>query len=85
MQESQDKRPLLVELGAALCARSCMVNMVFFFMHPLLLHVVLHGDCTVNKVAYTFARQNFVLCFLFFLVHVHNVSLNVILVLFHTM
>lgn len=54
--------------------RSCMVNMIF--MHTLYLHVVLHGDCTVNQVGYTFDK------FCFF-VHVHNVRFNVILVPCH--
>lgn len=34
-QRFQDSRVPLVESGAALYARSCMVKMVFFFMHPL--------------------------------------------------
>lgn len=36
-----------VKSEVALYVRSCMVNMIF--MHILYLHVVLHGDCTVNK------------------------------------
>lgn len=42
-----------VKSEVALYVRSCMVYMIF--MHILYLHVVLHGDCTVNKVGYTFA------------------------------
>lgn len=34
MQGFQEGPPL-VDSGVALCAKSCMVNMVFFFMHPL--------------------------------------------------
>lgn len=82
MQEFQGSRPLLLIPAVALYGRSCMVNMVFF-MHPLYLHVVLHGDCTVDKIGYTFARQILFSVF-FLLVHVHNVYLNVILVLCHS-
>lgn len=53
---NRDSRPLLVKSVVTLYESSCMVSMVFF-MHTLYLHVVLHGDCTVNKIAYTFARQ----------------------------
>lgn len=60
---------------------SCMVNMVVF-MHPLLLHAILHGDCTVKKIAETFARQILFFVSFFFFLKYMNIMFTQTLLLF---